>query len=138
MSTSEFLNLLQEIESAKIFAKLAIANDIDRFLRYADNTDEVRELIKALKDKTNQVSVEARILYLIEQEYDSTYLSPWDTAVSVYAWALYKSDPSAGQIIAEEMIEMPGLWWANQTAQIVIRNWSYQEAGSSISSNDEF
>ncbi len=113
--------LITAIESDEFYAQLAIANDIDNFIRFAWRNAFVRSLIENLQDSINgdaQIKVVSRMLNLLNDEYDDHYIRSADTALAVYLLALNAVNSPYAEPLANIILKTNNLWRAAQTAMV--------------------
>jgi hypothetical protein len=113
-------DLMSEIESDDFFAELAIASDVNLFLRFARKRQVVRSLLTEIwANEKAQRLLAIRVINLLKREYDAAYVRPCDTALAIYVWALSAVQSPYAEAIAAETAASPHLWWAKQVARRV-------------------
>lgn len=120
--------IFRNIESHDLSAELNMALNLSNFFRIADEQESIQNLKLLINDLENINIILLRIKDLIEEKVDLRYENPYDTAVTVYTWALFSGHTQAGKIAAEYATSLRQGWWAIKYARDILN-----EARHSIS-----
>lgn len=103
-----------EIESGSMVTRLNAASGLKTFLRGIQGEHAVQELRKILTDKEIQEKAFSRLIQLSRQRIDRQYENPWDTALTIYLWAISSIDQALAVLAAEIVAQAPQCWWAKK------------------------
>lgn len=115
MNKEIFADYFEIIESSELFAKLALSNNEETFLRSIRSVDDVllfKDEISADLDLAGHVT--SRIDALIDFEADREALHPYDHAIAAYLYILSESNINEFLRAWEKVKEkrLSNLWWA--------------------------
>ncbi len=120
--------VFQKIESHDFAAELNLALNLSSLFKIAEEQESVQNLKFLINDLKNSSIILLRIKELIEEKVDLRYENPYDTAVTIYTWALFSEHTQAGKIAAEYATSLRQGWWAIKYARDILN-----EARHSIS-----
>ena len=107
--------LFQEIEGLEFTSRVGVASSCRLFLKAVLKSPEVQKL-RQLAQISGPNKIAERVSLLIEEEYDSNYLSPRDTAVAAYLGILGTLDLKSAITLSKDILgDASGKWyWAAQ------------------------
>jgi hypothetical protein len=113
---------MKKIESNEFSTLLNVTSSFKGFLRAAYEEQATQDLIKELIDApVNTWLVLQRVTELSRQEIDTNYENPWDTALTIYVWALSLIDLEIAQTAAAFVLNAENCWWATRFANSILQ-----------------
>lgn len=123
--------IMHQIESHEFSALLNVASSFKTFLRAAYKEPVTKELIKQLLDSPKNIwLILQRATELSQNEFDTRYENPWDTALTIYLWALSLVNADAAETAAAFVAQAENCWWATRFANSLLK-----KKGATINSN---
>ena len=131
---------IREIEGLPFSTRLNIATDSRMFFRIANGEPAVRDCWKEMEKSENAETIFSRVGDLSRQLTDIRYENSSDVALAVYLWLLNAKKPSFAMLAAQTVSQLPRCWWAETTADQILRGRSAHAAisDSASKSNEPF
>jgi hypothetical protein len=115
-------DIMKKIESNKFSTLLNVTSSFNGFLRAAYEEQATQDLIEELINApVNTWLVLQRITELSRKEIDTRYENPWDTALTIYVWALSLIDLEIAQTAAAFVVNTENCWWATRFASFLLQ-----------------
>jgi hypothetical protein len=110
--------IMESIENSQFTAITGIASSFSLFIKIIEKQDIVKELIEEIYESLeNRWIILSRISELLNSTIDPNYENPYDTAISVYLWALSLVDLELSQTAAAFILNIENGWWSKKFAQ---------------------
>jgi hypothetical protein len=125
---SELISLDQifsEIESPDFYANIAIVDNLDSFLFFADNHRSIVCLKSLLSiNPENQDHVIERAKVLFGFKCDPSELHPYDHSIAIYLYTLFKTNKFKVESLMEYISQnrLPNLYWTYHVYNFILRN----------------
>ena len=113
--------IFYKIESHDTSAQLNLAPNLRHLFLYAEKLECAQKLKKIINDPEIMTATLVRILSLSNEDIDIRYENPYDTAITIYLWALFLQSEIAGKIAANDVARLRQGWWAPRYAQQVLK-----------------
>ena len=124
------METMEIIESRKLDAILNAASSFSLFLKAAYQKEAPKQLIKDMQDSPKNIwLVLQRTVELTQKEIDLRYETPWDTALTIYMWALSLVDLEIAETAAGFVAEADNCWWAKKMAEHILSKQSSNNSG---------
>ena len=121
MRPNKIMEIMDTIESRRLDARLNVASSFSIFFKAAYREQAPRALIEKMHNSPRNIwLVLQRTVELTQKEIDLRYENPWDTALTVYMWALSLVDLEIAETAAAFVAEADNCWWAKKLANHIL------------------
>lgn len=130
--------IFSEIESAEFFANTVHFNNVDHLISFLERDPITRNLIDFISvDLANFELLFGRIKLLWTYECDKKVLHPYDLAIAIYLYVLYRSFNLKVQETLEFIYEnkLNNLWWTYYIYNFIVNGLA--DTSSSICSSTQ-
>ncbi|NER35600.1 MAG: hypothetical protein F6J93_16675 [Oscillatoria sp. SIO1A7] len=112
---------MEVIESRRLDAILNAASSFSLFLKGVHQETATRQLVEEMqKSPRNVWLVLQKTVELSQKKIDLQYQHPWDTALTIYMWALSLVNLEVAGIAAAFVEEADNCWWAKKLAYNIL------------------
>jgi len=118
-------SLFSEIESAEFFTNTLHFNNVNHLIAFLERNPDIRNLIDIITmDLSNYDLLFGRMKMLWAYECDQNVLHPYDLAIAIYLYALYRSFNEKVQEALEYIYEnkLKNLWWTYHIYNFIVKN----------------
>jgi len=112
---------MEEIESYEFAARLNVASNLSTFLRIAEKEKAVLILFEELNSPAAQQRIFLRTIELSMSSIDIRYENQWDTALTLYLWAISLKNHALATLMAGVVSRTVQCWWAAKMSYALLK-----------------